>query len=106
MEAGMKNIALLTSSPKGAELKKALLAKAVSVGHILIQRFRLGVAEYLPFTEVTHYFGPDMRELGMIGFAHSSVETVFLHDPPRQWGEPMLARCEIRQNFWNKQFDK
>ena len=95
----MKNIALLTSTPKGAKLKADLLANAINVGNILIERQRMGVPEHLPFTEITHYFNDEMGEIGMVAFAHSSVETVFLHDPPRVWGVSMLAHSEIRQNF-------
>ena len=46
--------AILTSTPEGAKLKKDLLATAANVGHILIERQRMGVTEYLPFTEIAH----------------------------------------------------
>ncbi len=99
----MKNIALLTSTPKGAELKKRLLSVAEFRGHVLIESYRnrwTHEPTFVPFTDITHYFNDDGKELGMIGFPDSSVETVLLHDPPRVWAATFLNRSQIRINPW------
>lgn len=104
----MKNVGVLTNTPEGAEYKKALLANAEFVGHLLIEARRLwsGEPRLEPFTEMTHYFDTTQHELGMIAFSNSNVETILIHDPPRAWGNPAYARCDLRENFYNKRFDK
>ncbi len=108
MGESMTNVGILTSTPEGAAYKKALLARAEFVGHMLIEtrRFWAGEPNLTPFTEMTHYFDTTQHELGMIAFRDSTVETILIHDPPRMWGNPAFSRCEIRQNLWHKRFDK
>ena len=95
------NNAILTNTPEGAAIKRQLLETADFKGHIIVvvRCPYTGRIDYSTFHEIAHYFGPDMRELGMIGFPDSSVETVLLFDPPRKWDEAIIARSSIRKNF-------
>ena len=103
----MKNTAIFTHTPLGRKIKQDLLADAEHVGHILMESRGTYYQAFTltPFSEITHYFNKDMKEVGMIAFAFSPVETVLIHDPPRMWSPEFLKKSQIRENRWNKRFD-
>lgn len=67
-------------------------------GHIMLEQYRNRYTDAVykvPFTEMTHYFNEEMKELGYITFEGTRFQTIHLFDPPRIWSKEILDNCQI-----------